>query len=163
MSFPSPADGSRRSFQNIVISNYLGFRTMDRVHKTNGSVCCTPTSDHFTLHFYILRSHKWPIFRHQEVQSTSRNSVWPIFSLFSHLPKHFLSGFTAFKSSTKSYFFHTKYTLPPPHLPWLLYFNITLWWVYILLSPCDTSLWVSFRFLVRKAKYSTHLPLLRHA
>jgi hypothetical protein len=37
VSFPSPEDGSRSSFRNVVFSSYLEFRTMDKVQKPSDS------------------------------------------------------------------------------------------------------------------------------
>jgi hypothetical protein len=37
VSFPSPEDGNRPSFRNVLFSSYLEFRTIDIVHKRSHS------------------------------------------------------------------------------------------------------------------------------
>jgi hypothetical protein len=37
LSLPSPEDGNRYSFRNVVFSRYLEFRTLDEVHKLSYS------------------------------------------------------------------------------------------------------------------------------
>jgi hypothetical protein len=40
VSLPSPEGGNRSSFRNVVFSNYLEFRTMDKVQKPSDSEFC---------------------------------------------------------------------------------------------------------------------------
>jgi hypothetical protein len=49
VSLPSPEDGNRSSFHNIVFSSYLEFRTMDAFYELRDSECCTctPSSELF--------------------------------------------------------------------------------------------------------------------
>jgi hypothetical protein len=37
VSHPSPEEGSRSSFRNVVFSSYLDFRDVDKVHKSSES------------------------------------------------------------------------------------------------------------------------------
>jgi hypothetical protein len=45
VSLPSPEDGDRSSFRNVVFSRYLEFRTMDEAHKPSDSECSTFDTD----------------------------------------------------------------------------------------------------------------------
>jgi hypothetical protein len=36
-SLPSPVEGNRFNFRNLVFSSYLEFRTLDKVHETSDS------------------------------------------------------------------------------------------------------------------------------
>jgi hypothetical protein len=54
-SLPSPKDGNTSSFQNVVFSNYLEFRTIDKVHKPNYSRYYTPSSEHFMIYIPFSR------------------------------------------------------------------------------------------------------------
>jgi hypothetical protein len=49
---PSPEDGNRSSFQNIVYYNYLKFQTMDKVHGPSDSECYAPFSEFFRITKY---------------------------------------------------------------------------------------------------------------
>jgi hypothetical protein len=44
VSLPSPEDGNRCIFRNVVVRSYLEFRTIDNVQKPSNSECCTPSS-----------------------------------------------------------------------------------------------------------------------
>jgi hypothetical protein len=54
ISLPSPEDGNRSSFRNVVFSRYLEFRTMDKVHKPSDLECCTPLSEPFRLYKSVV-------------------------------------------------------------------------------------------------------------
>jgi hypothetical protein len=47
VSLPSPEEGNRSSFRNVVFYSYLEFRTMNKVQKPSDSDCYTPSSEPF--------------------------------------------------------------------------------------------------------------------
>jgi hypothetical protein len=50
---PSPDEGNRSSFQNVLLPNYLQFRTMDKVRKPSDSERYTRPSEPFRLHMHL--------------------------------------------------------------------------------------------------------------
>jgi hypothetical protein len=47
VSIPSLEDGNRSNFRNVVCSAWLGFRTMNKIHKPSDSECYTTSSEPF--------------------------------------------------------------------------------------------------------------------
>jgi hypothetical protein len=45
VSLPLPEDGKKSSVCNLMFSNYLDFRTMDKVQKPSDSECYIPSSE----------------------------------------------------------------------------------------------------------------------
>jgi hypothetical protein len=45
VSLPSPEEGNRSSYRNVVFSINLEFRTVDKVRKLVNSICCTSLSE----------------------------------------------------------------------------------------------------------------------
>jgi hypothetical protein len=45
VSLPSPGEGKRSSFRNVVFSSYLEFWTMDKVYESSESECYAPSSE----------------------------------------------------------------------------------------------------------------------
>jgi hypothetical protein len=54
MSLPSPEDGNRSSFRNVVLFSLLEFQTMDKVQKTSNPECHTPSSEPFRIYTFSV-------------------------------------------------------------------------------------------------------------
>jgi hypothetical protein len=57
VSLPSPEDGNRSSFLNVMFSGYLEFRTMHKVQKPGNSECYTASSEPFNITITIYHYH----------------------------------------------------------------------------------------------------------
>jgi hypothetical protein len=74
ISLPSPEDGNKSSFQNVVFSSYLVFQMMDKVHKLN-------YSEYLSTLLVLGHNQAYCIMKNVSVQ----NNIWRRHFLYSKL------------------------------------------------------------------------------
>jgi hypothetical protein len=78
VSFPSPVDGKRSSFRNVVFSSRLEFWRMNKVRETSNSECYRPSSERF-------RFYRRSCFKRIQYYSLGKKFSCSLFSLNDYL------------------------------------------------------------------------------